>query len=247
MTGVRNSLIIFKREFRSYFEAPVAYVFLVVFLLLTGFLTFAVGRFYEYNTADLGRFFQWLPWVFLLLVPAACMGLWAEERRTGTVELLLTMPVTMTEAILGKFLAAWAFMTVAVSLTFPIVFTTAYLGEPDLGVVFCGYFGSVLLAGAYVSVGTLTSSMTRSQVVSFVLALILCLIMLLAGWEPITGFFVKWAPHWLVDAVASLSFMPHFQSMQRGVIDLRDIAYYASVIVFMLVATHMVLENRRSA
>lgn len=238
---------IFRREFKSYFESPVAYVFLVVFLVLTGFLTFAVGHFYERNMADLQAFFFWHPWVFLLLVPAACMGLWAEERRTGTIELLLTMPVTITQAILGKFFAAWAFLSLAIVLTFPVVVTTAYLGNPDMGVVFSGYVASILMAGAYVSVGMLTSSATRSQVIGFVVALIVCLLLLLAGWEPITGLFVRWAPHWLVDAVASISFMPHFEAMQRGVIDLRDIVYFASVMIFMLFATYTVLDNRKAA
>jgi ABC-2 type transport system permease protein len=175
------------------------------------------------------------------------MGLWAEERRTGTLELLLTMPITMTEAIIGKFLAAWAFISLAIILTFPIVVTTCHLGNPDLGVVFCGYLGSILLAGSYVATGMLTSSMTRSQVIGFVLALVLCLLMLLAGWEPVTGYFVKWAPAWVVNAVESVSFMPHYSSMQRGVIDLRDIGYYLSVIGLMLCATHVVLDNRKSA
>lgn len=247
MRGMRNISTIFKREFKGYFESPVAYVFLVVFLVLTGFLTFSVASFYERSLADLDMFFFWHPWVYLLLVPAAAMGLWAEERRAKTIELLLTLPVTMTQAILGKFFAAWAFLTVALALTFPIVLTTAYLGSPDMGVIACGYLGSVLLAGAYVATGMLTSSVTRSQVIGFVLALTLCLLMLLAGWEPVTGFFVKWAPTWLVDAVASLSFMPHFQGMQRGVVDLRDVAYYLSVIVFMLFGNYLVLDSRRSA
>jgi ABC-2 type transport system permease protein len=247
MTSTRNTATIFCREFKSYFESPVAYVFLVVFLLLTGFMTFSVGSFFERSTADLGPFFFWHPWVYLLLVPAACMGLWAEERRTGTLELLLTMPITMTEAIIGKFLAAWAFISLAIILTFPIVVTTCHLGNPDLGVVFCGYLGSILLAGSYVATGMLTSSMTRSQVIGFVLALVLCLLMLLAGWEPVTGYFVKWAPAWVVNAVESVSFMPHYSSMQRGVIDLRDIGYYLSVMGLMLCATHVVLDNRKSA
>jgi len=242
-----NGFTIFKREFRSYFESPVAYVFLVVFLMLSAFLTFAVTRYYERNLADLETFFFWHPWVYLLLVPAACMGLWAEERRRGTIELLMTMPVTLTQAILGKFFAAWAFLGVALLLTFPIVLTTMYLGHPDLGVIASGYLGSLLMAGACVSVGLLTSSLTRSQVIGFVLALILCLLLLLAGWEPVTGFFVQWAPGWLVDAVASVSFMPHFENMKRGVVSLRDLAYFAGVIVFMLAAAHVVIENRKSA
>ena len=247
MSGLKKSLTIFAREFKAYFESPVAYVFLVVFLVLIGFLTFSVTGLYERNVADLQPFFFWHPWVFLLLVPAACMGLWAEERRTGTVELLLTMPVTLTHVVVGKFLAAWAFLAVAIALTFPVVITTAYLGDPDLGVIFCGYVGSVLLAGAYVSVGSLTSSMTRSQVIAFVLALVVCLLMLLAGWEPVTGFFTRWAPIWLVDAVASISFMPHFESLQRGVIDIRDVGYFVSVMAIMLFANYIVIDNRKSA
>ena len=247
MDSVRHTIAIFKRELKSYFESPVAYVFTVAFLVLVGFLTFSVTRFYERQTADLEPFFFWHPWVYLLLVPAATMGLWAEERRRGTVELLLTMPITMTQAILGKFLAAWLFIAIALTLTFPIVLTTAYLGQPDLGVVFSGYLGSLLLAGAYVSVGTLTSAMTRSQVISFVLSLLVCLLLLFAGWDPVIGFFTRWAPGWMVDAIAGISVMPHVESMQRGIIDLRDFSYYLGVIVLMLVATHLTLESRKSA
>ena len=247
MRSLRNSMAVFKRELRAYFESPVAYVFMVVFLVLVGFLTFGVTKFYERRVADLQPFFFWHPWVFLLLVPAATMGLWAEERRNGTIELLLTMPITMLEAVIGKFLAAWAFLAIAITLTFPIVLTTTYLGHPDLGVVFCGYFGSILLAGACVSVGMLTSALTQSQVISFVLGLIICLGLLLSGWPPVTDIFVKWAPNWVVDAVAAFSFMPHFESVQRGGIDMRDLAYYLSIIVFMTAATHVVLENRKSA
>ena len=247
MDKARNTLSVFRRELKSYFESPVAYVFMVAFLVLVGFLTFSVTRFYDRRMADLQPFFFWHPWVYLLLVPAATMGLWAEERRTGTIELLLTMPITMFQAIVGKFLAAWLFMVMALGLTFPVVLTTCYLGKPDLGVIFCGYLGSIMLAGACVSIGMLASSLTRSQVVSFVVALAVCLVMLMAGWPPVTDFFVKWAPAWLVGAVASLSLIPHFDAIQRGVIDVGDIAYYLGVIIFMLCATHVVLDNRKSA
>ncbi len=246
MDSIRNIKAIFKREIKSYFQSPVAYVFMVVFLVLTGFLTFSVTRFYERQAADLQPFFFWLPWVFLLLVPAGTMGLWAEERRAHTIELLLTMPVTMCEAIMGKFLAAWAFIGISIALTFPIVITTSYLGDPDMGAVISGYVGAILLAGAYVSVGILTSSMTRSQVISFVLSLVFCLILVLAGWDPVTGAFSKWAPK-LAELIASFSFITHFESIQRGVIDLRDVIYYISVMAFMLAATHVVLNNRKSA
>lgn len=245
-SAMRNSMTIFRRELVAYFEAPVAYVFLVVFLVLTGFLTFSVTQFYERGAADLQPFFFWHPWVFLLLVPAATMSLWADERRSGTIELLLTMPITMGQAIVGKFLAAWVFIALAVLLTFPIVLSTAYLGNPDMGVIAAGYIGSILMAGAYVAVGTLTSSLTRSQVIGFVLALVFCLLLVIAGWPPVTDWFVKWAPNWLVDGVAAFSFMPHFESIQRGVVDLRDLGYYLSVIVFMLFATHLVLDTRKA-
>jgi ABC-2 type transport system permease protein len=247
MFNVGNSMAVFKRELKAYFESPVAYVFMVVFLVLTGFLTFSVTQFYERRLADLQPFFFWHPWVFLLLVPAATMGLWAEERRNGTVELLLTMPITMLEAVIGKFLAAWVFLILGILLTFPIVITTTYLGHPDVGVIVCGYIGSILLAGACVSVGMMTSALTHSQVISFVLSLVICLGMLLAGWPPVTRFFESWAPAWLVNGVAAFSFMPHFESVQRGVIDIRDVAYYVSVVVFMMFTTHVVLESRKQA
>ncbi len=247
MEGFQNSLSVFKRELKSYFESPVAYVFMVGFLLLSGFMTFSVTRFFERQAADLQPFFFWHPWVYLLLVPAATMGLWAEERRTGTIELLLTMPVTLMQAVLGKFFAAWLFITLGVALTFPIVITTCYLGNPDLGVILCGYIGSILMAGAYVAVGMLASAMTRSQVIAFVVSLLICLLLLLAGWPPVTSLFTQWAPAWFVEAVAAFSFSPHFESLQRGVIDLRDIAYYISVMAFMIAGTHVVLENRSAA
>jgi ABC-2 type transport system permease protein len=247
MDSMRNVAAIFRREIKSYFESPVAYVFMVVFLVLLGFLTFAVAHYYERGAADLEPFFFWHPWVYLLLVPAATMGLWAEESRTGSIELLLTMPITTLQAVMGKYLAAWAFISLSVILTFPVVITSAYLGSPDMGVVLCAYLGSIVLAGAYVAIGMLASSLSSSQVISFVLALLTCMLLLLAGWEPVTGMLVRWAPNWLVDAVASFSFMPHYESIQRGVINLRDIAYYASMILFMIFSTHLVIENRKSA
>jgi len=248
---MRNPCIvsaIFRREFHNYFNSPVAYVFMVAFLLLVGFLTFLVGHYYEYRTAELTPFFQWHPWVYLLLVPAATMGLWAEERRTGSIELLLTLPVTLGQAIVGKFLAAWAFIGIGLLLTFPVVLTTIFLlgGQLDLGAVAAGYLGSLLLAGACVAVGSLTSAMTRSQVIGFVLALCVCLLLNLAGFEPVTGLFSGWAPG-LADAVAACSFLHHFDALRRGVLDLANVAYYAGVMVVALTATHVVLNSRKSA
>ncbi len=247
MDALRNTTAIAKRELVSYFESPVAYVFLVVFLVLIGFLTFFVSHFYEAGQADLRAFFFWHPWMFLILVPAAAMRLWAEERRAGTIETLLTLPITITQAILGKFIAAWFFLGLAIALTFPIVLTAAYLGAPDRGAIAGGYLGSLLLAGAFLSVGMLTSAFTRNQVISFVLAVVICLFLLLAGWPPVTDLVARWAPDWLVRVVAAFSFMPHYEAFQKGVLDIRDFAYYFSVMVFMLCATSLVLENRKAA
>ncbi|MGI6099642.1 MAG: ABC transporter permease subunit [Lentisphaerae bacterium] len=239
-------MTIFKREMKSYFSSPVAYVFLVAFLVLLGFLTFSVSMFYERREADLNWFFIWHPWVYLLLVPAATMGIWAEERRTGTIELLLTLPVTLAEVLVGKFLAAWSFIALALVLTFPIVLTTAWLGDPDFGVIACGYIGSFLLAGACVSIGTLMSALTTNQVVSFVLALAACLLLILAGFEPVTNLFVRWAPMGVVEAVAECSLLQHYESLKRGVLDLYDIAYYIGVMIFMLATAHVVVNNRKA-
>lgn len=239
--------LIFRRELKSYFESPVAYVFLIVFLLLSGFLTFFASSFYEAGQADLRAFFFWQPWVYLLLVPAATMRLWSEERRTGTIELLLTLPVTMMQAVLGKFLAAWLFMAIAIALTSPMIFTVLWLGEPDIGAMAGGYLGCLLLAGAWVSVGCVTSAMTRNQVVSFVLALLISLFLLLAGWPPVISMLSRWAPVSLINAVAALSVAPHVESMQRGILDLRDPLYFFSVMAIMLLAAQSVLTNRKSA
>ena len=244
----RNTREIFKRELKSYFESPVAYVFLVTFLVLIGFLTFFMERYFDRGQADLRPFFNWHPWVYLFLVPAASMRLWSEERRTGTIELLLTLPVTPAQAILGKFLAAWAFLGLALVLTFPILPTTAWIlhGDVDSGVVLGGYLGSFLLAGAYLSVGIATSAMTRNQVISFVASLAICFVLLLAGYPPFTDMFVRWAPNWLVQGVAAFSVMPHYESLQSGVLELRDIVFYISLMAVMLFATHLILKNRRA-
>jgi ABC-2 type transport system permease protein len=245
MESVRNTWAIAKRELKSYFESPVAYVFLIVFLMLTAFMTFFVSNLYEIRQANLRPFFFWHPWVYLLLVPAASMRLWAEERRSGTLELLLTQPITPAQAIAGKFLAAWAFLGLALVGTFPIVCTLYYLGAPDGGAVIGGYVGSLLLAGGYLAVGMFTSALTRNQVISFVLALVMNLLLLMAGWPPVTEMFARWAPEWVVNGIAAFSFMPHYESLQRGVLDVRDLGYYASLIAFMLFCTHLVIENRK--
>jgi ABC-2 type transport system permease protein len=234
---------LFKREWSAYFNAPIAYVFLVIFLVLAAFFTFAVARFYENGQADLRLFFFWHPWLYLILVPAATMRLWAEEQRSGTIELLLTLSVKPQQAILAKFLAAWLFMALALALTFPMVLTAAYLGSPDPGIVFSGYLASLLLAGAYAAVGLFASALTRNQVVSFIVGVVIGLFLLLAGFPPVTDLLARWAPTWLVDGVAGFSFMPHFDTMQRGLIGLDALVYFASVIVLMLAATHALLTR----
>jgi ABC-2 type transport system permease protein len=244
---LKNVRAVIKRELAGYFGSPVAYVFIVIFLLLCGFFTFSVSHFYELGQADLRTFFEWHPWIFLFLIPAVAMRLWADEWRTGTIELMLTLPITLKEVIMGKFLAAWLFIAIGLLLTFPLVLTVLYLGDPDLGAILCAYFGSFLMAGAYLSVGSMTSSFTRNQVISFILSLVICLFLVLAGWSPVTDVLSGWAPAWIVDVVSGFSFMPHFASIQRGVLDLRDLAYYLSVIFFMLFVNGVILLNRRAS
>ena len=241
---MKNIRTIAKRELGSYFTSPVAYVFLVIFLLLTGFFTFTAGQFFERGEASLSAFFGWHPWLYLVLVPAAGMRLWAEERRAGTLELLMTMPITPWEAIAGKFLASWIFLGIALALTFPVVVTANLLGSPDNGVIFAGYLGSLFLAGAYLAVTCLTSAMTRNQVVAFILSVVACLFLILAGFNPVTDLLVRWASPAFVDTVAAFSVVSHFDGFQKGVIDSRDLAYFLSVIGFALFATGIVLRNR---
>ena len=244
----RHIWTIAKRELSGYFNSPVAYVFIVIFLLLNGFFTFMLGGFFELGEASLSRpFFSWHPWLYLFLVPAAGMRLWSEERRVGTLELLLTYPIAPWEAILGKFLASWIFLALALGLTFPVVITVGYLGSPDFGAILAGYLGSLLLAGAYLAVTVMTSALTRNQVVSFILSVVICFFLILAGWEPVTNLLVRWAPDSVVNLVAAFSVMPHFGNFQRGVVDLRDLLFFASVIVFSLFGTGVILRGLRGA
>ncbi|MGE5129945.1 MAG: ABC transporter permease [Sphingomonadaceae bacterium] len=235
-----------RRELAGYFISPVAYVFLVIFLLLTGFFTFTVGAFFERGEASLISFFVWHPWLYLVLVPAVGMRLWSEERRSGTLELLLTMPVTAWQAILGKFLASWAFLAIALALTFPVVITVNVLGSPDNGIIVAGYLGSVLLAGAYLAISCMTSAMTRNQVVAFILAVVICLFLILCGFNPVTDLLSRWASPAFVDTVAAFSVITHFDGFQKGVIDTRDLFYFLSVIGFSLFATGVILRNYRA-
>ena len=237
---------IMKRELGSYFSSPVAYVFLVIFLLLTGFFTFTAGNFFERGEASLAAFFGWHPWVYLVLVPAVGMRLWAEERRSGTLELLLTMPVAPWQAIVAKFLASWVFLAVALALTFPAVITVNVLGDPDNGMIVAGYLGSFLLAGGYLAISCMTSAMTRNQVVAFILSVVLCLFLILAGFNPVTDLLVRWASPTVVDTVAAFSVITHFDGFQRGVIDTRNLFFFLSVIGFALFATGVIIRGHRA-
>jgi ABC-2 type transport system permease protein len=247
MSAWANIRTITKRELGAYFSSPLAYVFIVIFLLLCGVFTFMFGGFFEIGQASLDRpFFLWHPWFYLFLVPAVGMRLWAEERRVGTLELLLTMPITPWQAILGKFLASWLFLALALLLTFPVVITVNYLGSPDNGVIFAAYLGSWLMAGAYLAVSCITSAMTRTQVVSFIVSVMLCLLLILAGVAPVVKFLSGWAKPWVVDLVTSCSVLTHFDGFQKGVLDSRDILFFFSIIIFSLFTTSVVLRGHRA-
>ncbi len=246
MNRLHPIITIAKREISGYFASPVAFVFIVIFLLLTGFFTFMVSGFFDRGEATLDSFFAWHPWLYLFLVPAVGMRMWSEERRLGTIELLLTMPVTPWQAIVGKFLASWAIVGLALLLTFPVVLTVNYLGRPDNGVIVAGYLGSLLMAGAYLSISAMTSALTRNQVVSFIVAVLLSLFLILAGWPPVTNLLVRWASPWLVDGVAAFSVMTHFEGIQKGVLDSRDVLYFLSVMAFALFTTGVILRAHRA-
>jgi len=246
MNAWTNIKAIMKRELGGYFTSPVAYVFLVIFLLLTGFFTFTVGNFFERGEASLVSFFTWHPWLYLFLVPAVGMRLWSEERRLGTMELLLTMPITTWQAIVGKFLASWAFLALALLLTFPVVITVNYMGNPDNGIIVTGYVGSLMLAGSYLAVSCLTSAMTRNQVISFIVSVMICLFLILAGYTPVTDLLSRWANPNVVGVIAGFSVMTHFEGFQRGVLDLRDVIFFLSVIGFALFTTGVIIRNQRA-
>lgn len=246
MNSWANIKAIVKRELGGYFTSPIAYVFLVIFLLLTGFFTFTVGSFFERGEASLVSFFTWHPWLYLFLVPAVGMRLWSEERRLGTLELLLTMPITTWQAIVGKFLASWLFLALALVLTFPVAITVNWLGDPDNGVIFAGYVGSLMLAGSYLAVSCMTSSMTRNQVISFILSVLICLFLILAGYEPVTGLLSRVMSPQVVEVIAAFSVMTHFEGFQRGVLDARDIIFFLSVMGFALFTTGVIIRNQRA-
>ncbi|MCI0516930.1 MAG: ABC transporter permease [Woeseiaceae bacterium] len=237
---------LFRRELQSYFATPVAYVFIVIFLVLMGTFTFYLGGFYERGQADLQPFFSFHPWLYLFLVPAIAMRLWAEERKTGSIELLMTLPITAWQAVLGKYLAAWAFTGIALLLTFPIWITVNYLGDPDNGVILAAYVGSFLMAGGFLAIGACLSAITRNQVIAFVITVVVSFGFLLSGFPMVLDLFSGWAPQAIVDGVASLSFLTHFASISKGVIDLRDLIYFALLIAAFLYANTIVLQWKQA-
>jgi len=237
--------IIFKRELAGYFATPLAYVFIVIFLVMSGIFTFDMGGFYVRGQADLMPFFSFHPWLYLFMIPAIAMGLWADERKSGTIELLMTLPVTLSDAVLGKFLAAWVLSGVALLLTFPIWITVNYLGDPDNGVIVAAYLGSWLMAGGFLAIGSCMSAMTRNSVIAFILTVAICFVFVASGSEIILNA-LRWAPQTLVDAVAALSFLTHFDSISKGVLDLRDILFFVIFIGSWLFASAIVIEIKKA-
>ena len=241
---MKSVLTLFKREFSGYFRTPVAYVFLIVFVVASVGMMWFVGRFFETNNAGLNRFFVFFPWIFLFLIPAVGMRLWAEEKKSGTWELLFTLPMSVTQAVFGKFLAGWAFITTAILLTFPLPLTVAYLGDPDWGPIVSGYLGSILMAGAYLSICSLTSSMTKNQVISFVLSVCICLVLVFLGWSIFNDLLLSaHLPVWVVDGLSNFSFVTHYDSMLRGLVTARDVAFFITLSAFCLFMNVLILER----
>ena len=239
-------LVVFRRELRSYFATPLAYVFIVIFLVLASVFTFQVGGLFERGQADLQPFFRWHPWLYLILIPALSMRLWAEERNSGSIELLMTLPLTLGQAVVAKFLAAWVFAGIALALTFPVWITVNYLGSPDNGAIGAAYVGSFLMAGGFLAIGMCLSAATRNQVIAFITAALVGFVFLLAGFPLVLDFVRGVMPSVMVDAVASLSFLTHFEALSKGVIDLRDLVYFAALIGFWLTATALVLDMKKA-
>ncbi|MCZ6731801.1 MAG: ABC transporter permease subunit [Gammaproteobacteria bacterium] len=241
-----NIWVVFKRELASYFMTPIAYVFIVIFLFLSGVFAFYLGNFFARGQADLQPFFTFHPWLYLFLIPSLAMRLWAEERRGGTMELLLTLPITIPQAVLGKFLAAWVFTGIALALTFPMWLTVNYLGDPDNGVIFASYLGSLLMGGAFLAIGACVSCLTKNQVIAFVVTAVVCFMFVLSGYPLVLDFFGSWAPQFLVEVISSFSFLSHFDAITQGVIDIRDFIYFASLIAFWLFANVILIEMKKA-
>ncbi len=244
---MRTAMVIMRRELRAYFATPLAYIFIIIFLALAGSFTFFLGNFFERGQADLTSFFTFHPWLYLFLVPAIAMRLWAEERRSGTIELLMTLPTTTFAAVLGKFLAAWIFAGIALLLTFPLWITVNYLGEPDNGVIALSYLGSWLMAGAFITIGACTSALTKNQVIAFVVAAAACFLFLMSGLDLVLAAFRPWAPPLVVDTVASFSFLTHFGQLTKGVIDAATLLFFGSLIVVCLIINTLLVDLEKAA
>jgi ABC-2 type transport system permease protein len=240
-------MTLMQRELRGYFATPVAYVFIVIFLFLTGIFTFYVGGFYERDQADLEPFFRYLPWLYMLLIPAISMRLWSEERKSGTIELLMTLPISLADAVLGKFFAAWLFTALALALTFPLWLTVNYLGDPDNTVIAAGYLGSLLMAGGFLAIGACISALTKNQVIAFVLSFVICFAFNLSGFPIVLDFFRAWAPEVIVETISSFSFLTHASSIQKGVIDLRDLIFFGTLIAFFLYLNMLAIEAKKGS
>jgi ABC-2 type transport system permease protein len=245
--GLRNVWIIAKREFAAYFATPLAAVFLTIFVALTGAFAFYIGDFFQRGQADLFPFFAYHPWLYLILVPAVAMRLWAEERKSGTIELLMTLPIASWEAILGKFLAAWAFVGLALALTFPMWITVNLLGDPDNGVILASYIGSLLMAGAFLAIGSFISALTKNQVIAFILAATICFLFVMSGLELVQSTLRAWAPDFVATAIGSMSFLSHFEQISRGVVSLQSIIFFLSLIAFALFANVVAVDQKKAA
>ncbi|HIJ53820.1 MAG TPA: ABC transporter permease [Planctomycetes bacterium] len=237
---------VFKRELKSYFTTPIAYVFLVIFLSFSAYLPFRQG-FFEMRQADMRAFFMNLPLLFIILVPATAMRLWAEERRVGSIELLFTLPITVTQAVLGKFLAAWLFLAIALALTFPMPITVCYLGNPDIGLIITGYLGSLLMAGGFLAIGCFFSVVSKNQVISFVLSVVACAVLVLAGMPTTLNYLSTFLPAGLVSVIETMSFRTHFESLQKGVMEFKDISFFVLLIVGWIAASSIVLDERKAS
>ncbi len=242
---MNSFLAVFKRELKSYFTTPLAYVFLVIFLFFSAYLTFKQG-FYEMGQADMRTFFMNLPLLFVFMVPSAAMRLWAEERKVGSIELLFTLPITITQAVLGKFFAAWLFLVIALALTFPMVITVCYLGDPDVGLIITGYIGSVLMAGGFLAIGCFFSAVSKNQVISFVLSVVACAVLVFAGMPTTLNYVSTFLPAGLVSVIESMSFQTHFESIQRGVLKFGDLSYFVLLIAGWIIACSIVLDERKA-
>jgi len=243
---MNNLGIICKRELASYFATPLAYIFIVIFLIMNGIFTFDMGGFYLRGQADLLPFFSFHPWLYLFMIPAVAMGLWADERKTGTIELLMTLPVKLSEAVLGKFLAAWALTGIALALTFPIWLTVNYLGDPDNGVIVAAYLGSWFMAGGFLAIGSCMSASTKNPVIAFILTVSICFLFVVMGSPIVLNAFPGWLPQFIVDAFAAMGFLTHFDSISKGVLDIRDLLFFAVFILAWLLASAVVIEIKKA-